>query len=118
MGCFHEHQLSKLQKRPLQQLWRNHLLAGSLRPADGFDEGFFVFLYPQDNLRCAQAAGEYRSCLSQHDSFAAWTLEAVTAALKRRTSAPWVVAFEDRYLRFGKLLPFGSSLSPLSRCEQ
>jgi len=107
IGCFDEHKLAGLQKRPLQQLWRNHLLAGSLQLVDGFDEGISVFLYPQDNLRCAHAAEDYRGCLARQGSFAVWTLEAVAAALKRHTASPWVDVFIDRYLDFSKLSPAG-----------
>jgi hypothetical protein len=108
MGCFHEHKLPALQERPLQQLWRNHLLAGSLRHADAFDQAVSAFLYPQDNLCCAHAAQDYRGCLARQGSFAVWTLETVAAALKRHTASPWVDVFIDRYLNFSKLSPAGS----------
>lgn len=107
MGCFHQHKLATLQRRPLQQLWRNHLLAGSLQQADGFDKGIFAFLYPRDNLCCANAVENYRDCLARQDSFAVWTLETVAAALKRQTPNVWVDSFVDRYLNFSKLSPAG-----------
>jgi len=107
MGCFHRRKLATLEKRPLQQLWRNHLLAGSLQQADGFDEGISAFLYPKDNLCCANAAENYRGCLARQNSFAVWTLEGVAEALKRHTSSAWVDVFVDRYLDFGKLSAAG-----------
>ena len=45
MGCFKESNREDLKDQPLQQIWRDHLLAGIHRIADGFEEGFFVFLY-------------------------------------------------------------------------
>jgi hypothetical protein len=107
MECFDEHKLAALQERPLQQLWRNHLLAGSLQQADGFDEGIFAFLYPEGNLCCANAAENYRDCLARQNSFAAWTLEGVAEVLKSHTGSAWVDVFVDRYLDFGKLSPAG-----------
>ena len=49
MGCFKESNREDLKVQPLQQVWRDHLLAGIHRIADGFEEGFFVFLYPEKN---------------------------------------------------------------------
>ena len=47
MGCFRKNALDRLgQDTRLQQIWRDHLLAGShlLRTEDGFEDGFFVLL--------------------------------------------------------------------------
>ena len=94
-----------MRRKPLQQIWRDHLLAGSLlHDGDaGFDDGFFVFLYPNDNYRCAQAVESYRACMSDDRSFTAWTLEAVVAAVRTAGAAPWIDVFEDRYLAFDKI---------------
>ncbi len=104
MSCFKRNKLVQLKAQPLQQIWRNHLLAGSLRHADNFDDGFFVFLYPKDNQYCANAVRDYRDCLSNFDTFTDWTLEYVSMAIKRRTQAKWIDSFIDRYLDFDKLL--------------
>jgi hypothetical protein len=52
-----------------------------------FDDGFCVFLYPEGNGDCASAVGKYRECLTSEDTFAAWTLEEVVAAIDGKTDA-------------------------------
>ena len=103
MGCFREEALSDLKTQPLQQIWRDHMLAGIHLHQDHFDDGFFVFLYPKGNLHCAAATEAYSGCLSNGDSFAAWTLEYVAAAIKGNTDDAWIDRFIDRYLNFDKL---------------
>lgn len=103
MGCFKHARLAQLRQRPLQQIWRDHLLAGSLRHADHFKAGFFAVLYPQDNVDCAATVQTYRQCLTEDTSFITWTLEEFTAIVKRHTQANWIDVFIDRYLNFSKL---------------
>lgn len=98
MGCFDPGSLPSLETQPLQQIWRDHLLAGSLLLAGDFDRGRFVFLYPSRNQRCRSAVQSYANALTDSTTFQPWTLEAVVGALKDATSAEWVRAFEDRYL--------------------
>ncbi len=95
----------KRKDKPLQQIWRDHLLAGSLLLDDrsGFDDGVFVFLYPKDNDRCANAVAAYRACLAHEKTFAAWTLEDMATAVKACGAGAWVDAFVDRYLEFDRL---------------
>jgi len=104
-GWFKTEKRAALKGKPLQQIWRDHLLAGSLlmdREA-GFDDGCFVFLYPKDNVRCAEAVEQYRGCLTSEESFAAWTLEEVVGALKDAGAGKWVHVLADRYLGFEKI---------------
>lgn len=103
MGCFDPDRLDELRKPRLQQVWRDHLLAGVMRKVDGYDEGCFVFLRPRDNSACADAVADYRACLTLEDTFAEWILEDVVDALRRHTDAAWVELFFDRYLDFGKV---------------
>lgn len=103
MGVFKPARLADLQRRPLQQIWRDHLLAGALKAVDGFDEGHFVFLYAEGNTRCADAVANYQSCLTDTQTFVPWTLGAFVAALRQHTSAPWVDAFFGRYLDFARI---------------
>ena len=104
MGCFHEEHLAMLRKaNPLEQLWRNHLLMGAHRRADDFDEAAFVFLYPEVNTVCSEAAVAYRHCLSDTRTFEAWTLETFVSCLRQRTKAKWVRLFYDRYLDLSRL---------------
>ncbi len=103
MGCFKKDKLIELKLQPLQQIWRDHLLAGSLRHEDSFEDGIFAFLYPQGNQHCTNAMRAYRDCLLNSDTFVEWTLEDVSAAIKTRTQNEWVDRFIDRYLNFDKL---------------
>ena len=103
MKCFKQETLGHLRKNPLQQFWRDHLLAGALRKADGFGDGLFAVLYPKDNLACARAVSRYRECLSNAATFEDWTLEDFTAVIKRHATSGWIDDFIDRYLDFSKL---------------
>ncbi len=103
MGVFKPDRLPDLKRRPLEQIWRDHLLAGALKAVDGYDEGRFVFLHPQGNTRCAAAVAAYQDCLANQEGFTAWTLEDVVAALRRHSAASWVDAFFERYLDFDRI---------------
>ena len=104
MGCFKEERLIELKLQPLQQIWRDHLLAGVHLQEDNFDDGFFVFLYPQGNPHCSSAISKYRDCLSDCESILGWTLEDVSAVIRDRTHDDWIDMFHDRYLNFEKLV--------------
>ena len=95
--------LEQLKQQPIQQIWRDHLLAGIHRIANNFDEGFFVFLYPEQNVHCSEAIKTYTDFLTSAQTFASWTLEAVATAIKRHTDNEWIHLLIDRYLNFGKI---------------
>ena len=105
MGCFKDNCLDVLQFSPLEQIWRGHLLAGSLlySPKDKFKDGFFVFLFPQDNLHCQKAVKQYKQCLTIDRTFQIWTLESVAGVIKQHTEKKWIDEVIDRYLNFGKI---------------
>jgi len=103
MGCFADPCSQALREMPLQQIWRDHLLAGATKGEDGYDEGVFVFLRPRGNEACAKAVATYRECLTRHDAFAECILEDVVEAIQAHTDTPWVGLFFDRYLDFGKV---------------
>ena len=102
MGCFPDDR-SRLMSSPLQQIWRDHLLAGITRIQDGYVDGLFVTLYPADNRHVSDALVKYRELLTNQDGFDTWTMEQFVAALRRYSSPPWIDAFEDRYLAFDKI---------------
>ena len=103
MGCFRAESRDALRAKPLQQIWRDHLLAGAMLEVDDWADGCFVFLYPRENTRCAKAVHAYRGCLRDERTFAEWTLEDVVAALRAETDARWVEAVWERYLDFSRL---------------
>ena len=102
MGCFVDDR-SRLKQAPIQQIWRDHLLAGITQIEDGYIDGLFVTLYPANNRHVATALEEYGQQLVARDSFDAWTLEQFVAALRRHSAAPWIELFEERYLAFDKV---------------
>ncbi len=57
MGVFLPEARAELRQPPLEQLWRDHLLAGSLLldKGSGFDEGLFAVVYPEGNTSCGTA---------------------------------------------------------------
>ena len=103
MGCFKGSNREDLKAQPLQQIWRDHLLAGIHRIADGFEEGFFVFLYPGKNTHCSSAIADYERGLTNTNTFASWTIESVASEIKRHTDDLWIDRFIDRYLAFEKV---------------
>ena len=103
MGCFKNDCLEMLQESPLEQIWRDHLLTGSILLANDFDDGFFVFLYPSGNNYCNQAIKDYSNCLSDSKTFEAWVIEDVAKAIKENTQKQCIDALINRYLNFEKV---------------
>jgi hypothetical protein len=103
MNCFKESALGRLQQKPLEQIWRDHLLAGSILQADDFDDGFFVFLYPRSNKHCSQAIKDYRNCLTDSKTFEDWVMEDVVSAIQQFTQDKWIYLLYDRYLNLEKV---------------
>lgn len=103
MGCFRPDTWPRLRESPLQQIWRDHLLAGATKSELGYVDGVFVFLYPTFNTHCKAAVERYQETLTDMATFDVWTLEAVVTALRKISSEPWIEAFHDRYLDFRAL---------------
>ena len=87
MGAFDEDRLAELRAKPLQQVWRDHLLAGSMLATGEWARGEFVFLYPRDNARCETVVTRYAGCLRDAATFDSWTLERVVDAVAAETNA-------------------------------
>ena len=102
-GAFKPDSLPDLRVQPLQQIWRDHLLACSVLQHGDYDEGAFVFLYPRDNQHCAEAVDQYRACLVQHDTFLVWTVEDAWKAASSILGEEWGALFYDRYLDFTRV---------------
>lgn len=103
MDCFSASGMGRLRSKPLQQVWRDHMLAGSILLAGGYGDGLFAILYPKDNVHCHKVVREYKSCLTDDRSFTSWTLEGVIDALRQCTDQEWVGQVADRYVAFDKL---------------
>lgn len=102
MNCFHESRLNQLHDPPLGQIWRNHLLAGSLKIEGPYQEGQFAMVYPSTNLACGQAVEEYQECLTDSRTFQVWHLEQLADAVNQVSSSDWIESFISRYLDFEK----------------
>lgn len=100
MGCFNEDRLSELRGPRLEQIWRDHLLAGSLiaHPTGGFATGKFVVLYPEGNEVVSRALSRYRASLTHEGTFSVWTLERFLRAATRHGGGDWASSLEERYL--------------------
>jgi hypothetical protein len=100
MGCFALEALPRLRRKPIEQLWRDHLLAGSLLldAESGLERGTFAVVYPSGNKIVARAIEEYRACLTSSETFRAWTLEAVLDAIEGTGAGIWASDVRERYL--------------------
>jgi hypothetical protein len=104
-GCFVEQDLAILGAPPQQQVWFDHLLALSMLQADAErwrGNGLFVFMHPVINEECYRVVTEYERHLQDWRSFQRMTLEEAVAALRVTSGAPWVEAFQRRYLDYGR----------------
>lgn len=101
-GLFPDSSIAELKTSPIQQMWRNHLLA--LSTLQDYSEGFFVFLYPEKNGQCSRVVNEYVELMAFTDEgqthFCPRTLETFYDALQSICDAPWVTEFGERYLGF------------------
>lgn len=102
MNIFVPSSLPTLRVRPLEQFWRDHLLACSLLldRASGYDHGAFVVLYPNGNKIVESAVTRYRSCLLDAATFTSWTLEQVLDALDDAGAGAWARQVRERYVEF------------------
>lgn len=104
-GVFDDPKHSQLRKRPLQQIWLDHLLALSmLRAGDGWDDGLFVLLTPSKNKRCSDVAADYNQLLiDDENTFEIVALEPVVNAIEAETNDAWIKDFRSRYLDFSAI---------------
>jgi hypothetical protein len=104
MLCFKNELVAGLRRKPVEQIWRDHMLAGSMLLASAtWSSGLYVFLYPEDNEACRAAVQLYGEYLADSKTFQAVTLENLVAAIARETTMPWVDELQDRYLDWEKI---------------
>lgn len=106
-GVFRSGWREALLQTSLEQIWLDHLLALSMLGEWG--DGLFVLAYPAANAAMAGAASRYTTWLLDARTFEHSTLEELVKRLGQVTSAPWVAAFQERYLDFEKLRTVGVS---------
>ncbi len=105
MGCFKPDSSRELGQKPVEQLWRDHLLVGAmlLDTAAGWETGLYVFLYPEGNTACHRAVQLYGAHLAHTRSFCPLTLETLVAALEAVANSAWTTELRERYLGWHRL---------------
>lgn len=100
MGVFRSRDRATLLRPPLEQFFRDHLLAGSLllEPSAGFAWGVFAVVWPSENTIVTEAVHAYEACLSEPATFRSWPLETVLDALDESGAPAWSRAVHERYL--------------------
>lgn len=105
-GLFIEDDFTSLEKLPLFQIWRDHLLAISMCKAfpEKYDEGLFIFLSPYSNLNCRKGVKKYIGLFKERKSEGldshfchAW-LEEYIDTLDIVFDAEWTKDMKRRYL--------------------
>ncbi len=90
--------LADLRTKPINQLWRDHMLAGSMILADRWKDGMFVVLYPAENTYAAAAIQRHEARLADSSTLGLWTLESFVSALERERAGGWADELRGRYL--------------------
>ncbi len=85
-GLFHDPAASALRDHPIEQLWRDHMLAQSMLDVGLYDEGCFILISPELNHLTQQAGDLYLSQLREPNEgkarFLSITLEQLIAAIR------------------------------------
>jgi hypothetical protein len=105
-GFFDLSHLEKLKEKPIQQIWRDHLLTLSLFISNkDYFRGDFIYLFPSENTECVNALAIYeRTFLPKMENyFKPLTIERIVGLLKEHSTEKWITEFEDRYLNFNKI---------------
>jgi PD-(D/E)XK nuclease superfamily len=105
-GIFEMSNINRLKEKPIQQIWRDHLLTLSLFVTNNdYEIGDFIYLYPSANENCEQGIEKYKQTFnkSAESHFLLLTIEKLTETIKENCSENWINEFEDRYLKFGKI---------------
>lgn len=100
-GIFKEGSLENLQKKPLQQIWRDHLLSLVMCQNGIYKEGIFVFLFPSKNEECQSSINLYKEQLiasnEEKTGFHPMHLEKMIGTLREISGSEWVDEFIKRY---------------------
>ncbi len=104
-GFFDLSQLEKLKEKPIQQIWRDHLLTLSLFISNkDYYRGDFIYLFPSENKECANAITKYEQTFlpNKENYFKPLTIEKIVGLIKEKSTENWIKEFENRYLNFNK----------------
>jgi hypothetical protein len=97
---FKSDSIDSLCKVPVSQIWRDHLL--SIATKSIYDEGFFVFLFPADNIQCQNGVDDYKRLLVSDNEvqtgFYPRHLEDFIETLVEILPTDWTNELKSRYL--------------------
>lgn len=105
-GIFNLANIQKLKEKPIQQIWRDHLLTLSLFITNNdYSIGDFIYLYPKNNNECETGIQKYQQTFNENveNYFNPLTIERLTETIKINCNEKWINDFEDRYLDFSKI---------------
>lgn len=110
-GLFKTSSYEFLKKRPVQQIWRDHLLylAHLRHRNEKYKEGFFIYLFPKKNVECQLAVNYYTMQFNSYDLLTKTYNEKVTGfyiryledfiyKLRQLDQRNWTKELTDRYL--------------------
>jgi hypothetical protein len=102
-GLYQDPDAPELRKNPLQQLWREHMLAHTMVANGLYDAGTFVLIAPKLNNDVQRGASAYAKHLAEPAGpvgFVNLTLEDAAEAVKAAGLPDVAQAFVGRYLDF------------------
>ena len=104
-GLYEDPDSVALRGAPLQQLWRQHMLAAAMLENGLYSEGRFIVVAPSMNSHAWDAVSLYRHHLREDGpvSFDAIQLEAIVKAMKSAGAKETAAALHERYLDFEPL---------------
>lgn len=100
-------QLPRLTDKPIQQIWRDHLLALSLFVTNNdYVIGDFIYLYPSMNLNCQLGIEKYKTTFKENKEtyFKTLEIEDLVKVIQLFSNTTWARELENRYLRFDKII--------------
>jgi hypothetical protein len=102
-GLYKDPDHAGLRAAPLQQLWRQHLLAAAMLENGLYEVGQFIVIAPALNGQAQSAIELYKRHLVDIPSveFTAVTFEAVIAAIRRSGASEIAGLLYERYCDFG-----------------
>jgi hypothetical protein len=95
-----------LKEKPIQQIWRDHLLTLSMFIKNNeYKTGDFIYLYPEKNINCEKGIEKYIETFNENTEsyFKPLTFENLVKVTKKICSDKWINEFENRYLNFEKI---------------
>lgn len=109
-GLFKEDSIELLRLKPLEQIWRDHLLSLAHLKHENkkYEEGFFIYLFPKENKQCQDAVDKYVKQFSSYDpttkrydecktGFYIRHLKEFAIDLKNDCKDQWLEDFLERY---------------------